>query len=106
MLRYIRTGCTVASSDSDGDDEQREVVAVVFEDVASVISVSLKVVKERILSAKIGKTKKIKKDFLAPTANTAVIVRKKSALGRKCCVVWLDTLPDDLQKKLRSGKFI
>ena len=62
----MRTGCSV---------EQREVVAIVFEDVASAITFPCHVVKKSIDSEKVGHTKKMSKDFLSPTATVTTISR-------------------------------
>ena len=69
VLQYMCTACTVASP----GNEKQEVVAIVFEDVASVISVPSKIVKDTILSVDIGKTRK---DFLSPTADITLISRR------------------------------
>ena len=102
-VRFYNTcvlGCTVGSTGSD----KHELVAIAFEDVASALSVS---VRDQIMSSDMGKTRKITKDFLLPTAETTVISRKAgTSKCRKCSVVWLDTLPEGLQSKLRSGMFM
>jgi hypothetical protein len=46
--------------------EQKEVVAVVFEDVASAITPPCDVIKRGVKSVGIGWTKKIAKEFLVP----------------------------------------
>ena len=53
------SGCSVGAG-----ADQREVVTIVFEDVASAISVPCSVVKENILAIKVDHTKKNNKGFL------------------------------------------
>ena len=79
-------------------------VAIVFEDVASAITSPCDVITRSVESAGIGWTKNIVKDFLAPTATTAKILRVPHCRKRKCCAVRLDSLPNDLQVKLQHGK--
>ena len=99
ILQYMRTGCLV---------DQREVVAVVYEDRASALTYPCETIKKTIDSLGIGCTKNIIKDFLKAHAKTTTISRGvlKSAFKRKCSSIWLDTLPDDIQADLKRGEIL
>ena len=93
----MRTDCYV---------EQREVVAIALEDVASAITFPPHLVKRSIESAKVGYTKNQSKDFLTSTATEMRISRgSKHTRKRKCCNIWLDTLPQNIQSQLKSSKY-
>ena len=94
----MRTGCSV---------DQREVVAIVLEDIASALTSPCQTLKKTIDSRGVGRTKNMSKDFLHPDAKTTRISRGRSnGLKRKCCTIWLDTLPDDIRADLKRGEIL
>ena len=95
VLQYMRTDTYV---------EKEEVVATVFEDIASGLTFSCAQIKASIEAGGYGVYKKLSKDFRAPTATTTIFTRGRSAWKRKCCAVRLSCLPRDVQSQLKTGK--
>ena len=91
----MRTDCLM-----EGD----EVVAIVLDDVSEEITFSCAEVKASILAGGFGEYRKMARDFLSVSANTTIIKRGRSDRKRKCCVIKLKRLPQDVQARLKSGK--
>lgn len=79
-----------------------EVLAVVLTDVSGQLTHPPYTIKQMIVREEWGGTET--KDFLAPDAVSSTIIRGSNSRRRKCTVVVLAKLDDDLQKNIREGK--
>ena len=84
--------------------EQTEVVALVMEDAASVITATCSSVKEVIERKQMGWTKKVTKDFLSPNSTNNRICRGVNATKRKCSAIKLSVLPDNLKSEIEGSE--
>lgn len=84
--------------------EQEEVVAIVMEDMANVITSSCSLVKEAIERRQMGWTKKVSKDFLPSGSSDTKICRGSNVHKRKCYAVKLSVLPEDLKREIKESE--
>ena len=83
---------------------KEEVVAVVLENVAFGLTHSCAEIKMSVEASGSGQYKKMSRDFLVPNAVTTTITRGRNAWKRKCCLIKLSHLPENLHSQLKRSK--
>jgi len=73
--------------------------------VSQILSATPAVVREALKTAKMGGNH-ISRDFVPKKSTSCIISRGVNSYSRKCSVVWIDTLPEDLAYKAKQGVII
>ena len=82
----------------------REVLAVATADVSSSLSVSQLSITIALKATSSGKNDEVK-DFLQKGSTDTVIVCGRNSTRRRCCVIYLDTLSREEEKRIREGTY-
>lgn len=82
--------------------DSKQVVSVVFNDIATCLSTSVATVRSALTKSGFGKTH-ITKDFLSPGSECLIITRGVNNRRRKCDVIFSENISPDNLKKLKEG---
>ena len=82
---------------------KEEVLAVVLED-CGIWPHSCAEIKMSVEASGSGQYKKMSRDFFVPNAVTTTITRGRNARKRKCCLIKLSHLPENLRSQLKRSK--
>ena len=76
---------------------------VCLDDLASHFSSSSLDIRNAVKASGFGRHN-IAKDFVPVNSTNPTIKRVTDSRSRKCTIIWLDCLPQDLQDRLKQGK--
>ena len=84
----------------------KEVLAICLDDISSYLSSTPTKIRQAIKLAKMG-NHNVAKDFVSANSNTCVVKRGVNSHSRKCTVIWLCDLPEDVrQSKKRYSQCV
>ena len=83
----------------------KEVVAICFDDITDSLSHPAAEIIEHVKKSNMGLHNK-SKDFVPASSEDAVIKRDTNSHSRKSTVIWLNSLPKNLQKELKQGNWL
>ena len=99
VLEQVRQSMRSGFTDSNG----KKSLGLCLDDLASHLSSTSLDIRNALKASGFGRHN-IAKDFVPMNSSNPTIKRGSNARSRKCTIVWLDCLPQDLQDKLKRGK--
>ena len=93
VLRSMRSGVSF---------EGKQAMAICLDDIGEHLQHDCNLIRQSVKENGLGKHN-VAKDFVPTDSTNCKIRRGSNSHSRKCTIIWLETLPIDLQEKVLQG---